>query len=62
MGHYRPSVKRERPAPGVNIIFVSSYAEEAFKMNLPDGEKFHFLPKPFSLKDLAVAVKETLGR
>ena len=27
-----------------------------------EGEEFHFLPKPFSLKQLAVAVKETLGR
>jgi hypothetical protein len=26
------------------------------------GEDFHFLPQPFSLEQLAVAVKETLGR
>ena len=38
------------------------WVEDAFKKNLPEGEKFHFLPKPFSLKQLAVAVKETLGR
>jgi two-component system cell cycle sensor histidine kinase/response regulator CckA len=48
--------------PELKIIFISGYAEEAFKKNLPDGEDFHFLPKPFSLKQLAIAVKETLGR
>ena len=44
------------------IIFVSGYAEEAFSRNLPEGEEFAFLPKPFSLKQLVEAVKETIGR
>ena len=59
-----PSMLREmrKTRPDLKIIFVSGYAEEAFRKNLPDGEKFSFLPKPFSLKQLAVAVKETLGR
>ncbi len=59
-----PSLLRElrKTRPELKIIFVSGYAEEAFKKNLPEGEEFHFLPKPFSLKQLAVAVKETLGR
>ena len=59
-----PSMLRElrKTRPDLKIIFISGYAEDAFKKNLPDGEKFHFLPKPFSLKQLAVAVKETLGR
>jgi len=39
------------------IIFVSGYAEEAFAKNLPEGEDFGFLPKPFSLKQLVEAVK-----
>jgi len=38
------------------VIFVSGYAEEAFA-NLPEGEDFSFLPKPFSLKQLIEAVK-----
>jgi len=29
---------------------------------MPEGDDFQFLPKPFSLMQLAVAVKETLGR
>jgi two-component system cell cycle sensor histidine kinase/response regulator CckA len=59
-----PSLLRElrKTRPELKIIFVSGYAEEAFKKNLSEGETFHFLPKPFSLKELAVAVKETLGR
>jgi two-component system cell cycle sensor histidine kinase/response regulator CckA len=59
-----PSMLRElrKTRPDLKIIFISGYAEDAFRKNLPDGETFHFLPKPFSLKQLAVAVKETLGR
>jgi two-component system cell cycle sensor histidine kinase/response regulator CckA len=59
-----PSMLRElrKTRPDLKIIFISGYAEDAFRKNLPEGEKFHFLPKPFSLKQLAVAVKETLGR
>jgi two-component system, cell cycle sensor histidine kinase and response regulator CckA len=47
--------------PQVKIIFISGYAEEAFRNNLDEDETFTFLPKPFSLKKLAAAVKETLG-
>jgi two-component system, cell cycle sensor histidine kinase and response regulator CckA len=39
------------------VIFVSGYAEDAFAKNLPEGEDFGFLPKPFSLKQLIEAVK-----
>ncbi|MGL4489354.1 MAG: cell cycle histidine kinase CckA [Rhizobiaceae bacterium] len=44
----------------IKFIFVSGYAEEAFAKNLPADAKFGFLPKPFSLKQLASAVKEML--
>ncbi len=58
-----PSLLRElrKTRPNLKIIFVSGYAEDAFARNLPDGERFSFLPKPFSLKQLATAVKEALG-
>lgn len=48
--------------PDLKFIFVSGYAEEAFAKNLPEQEreKFGFLPKPFSLKQLATSVKEML--
>ena len=43
------------------IIFVSGYAEDAFAKNLPEGQEFGFLPKPFTLKQLVEAVKGALG-
>ncbi|QRM37705.1 response regulator [Rhizobium rhizogenes] len=46
--------------PDMKFIFVSGYAEDAFARNLPADAKFGFLPKPFSLKQLAVVVRETL--
>ena len=47
--------------PGLPIIFVSGYAKEAFARNMPDGETFGFLAKPFTLRQLATTVKETLA-
>jgi two-component system cell cycle sensor histidine kinase/response regulator CckA len=46
--------------PNIKFIFVSGYAEDAFAKNLPPDAKFGFLPKPFSLKQLATVVKEVL--
>ena len=43
------------------VIFVSGYAEDAFAKNLPAGEDFGFLPKPFTLKQLVEAVKGNVG-
>ncbi len=48
--------------PGTRIIFVSGYAEDAFEKSLDPDQEFHFLPKPFSLKQLAAAVKDVLGK
>ena len=47
--------------PGLKIIFVSGYAEDAFEKNLPDEVQFNFLAKPFTLKQLVAAVKETMA-
>jgi two-component system cell cycle sensor histidine kinase/response regulator CckA len=47
--------------PALKIIFVSGYAEEAFEKSLPEGEQFSFLAKPFTLKQLVAAVKETMA-
>ena len=46
--------------PDIKFVFVSGYAEDAFAKNLPADAKFGFLPKPFSLKQLATVVKEML--
>ncbi len=47
--------------PDIKIIFVSGYPNEAFQQALGE-EKFAFLPKPFSLPQLAAKVKEELGK
>ncbi|MEM7566657.1 MAG: ATP-binding protein [Pseudomonadota bacterium] len=47
--------------PDIKIIFVSGYAEDAFKRNLSGEEEFAFLPKPFGLKQLAQAVKRAVN-
>jgi two-component system cell cycle sensor histidine kinase/response regulator CckA len=57
-----PTLLRElrKTYPDMKFIFVSGYAEDAFARNLPADAKFGFLPKPFSLKQLAEAVREML--
>jgi two-component system cell cycle sensor histidine kinase/response regulator CckA len=50
---------RKRNA-AMKIIFISGYAEEAFRKSLGEDERFSFLPKPFSLKQLAEAVKDAI--
>jgi PAS domain S-box-containing protein len=50
---------REHDA-ALKIIFMSGYAEDAFKRNLDEKEEFGFLQKPFDLKQLAEAVKTAL--
>ena len=39
------------------VVFVSGYADDAFARNLPEGQDFVFLAKPFSLKQLIETVK-----
>ena len=46
----------------LKIIFVSGYPHEAFETSLDKDETFAFLPKPFSLPQLAAKVKEQLGK
>ena len=56
-------IKEARRVRGdMKIIFISGYAEDAFRKNLDREETFRFLPKPFSLKQLAGTVKEEMGR
>ncbi|WP_375464399.1 cell cycle histidine kinase CckA [uncultured Methylobacterium sp.] len=58
-----PTLLREirKHLPALKVIFVSGYAEDAFRKNLPEGETFNFLPKPFSLKQLVETVKATMA-
>ncbi|MGZ9109301.1 MAG: ATP-binding protein [Micavibrio sp.] len=45
-------------SPALKIIFISGYTEEKLKDHM--GENIWFLPKPFTLKQLAAKVKEAL--
>lgn len=41
-------------------IFISGYAEDTFRQELGKNSDIHFLQKPFTLRDLAVKVKEVM--
>ncbi|PKR55961.1 hybrid sensor histidine kinase/response regulator [Thalassospira marina] len=51
-------LREERP--DLKVIFISGYAEDTYRDELDEENGVHFLPKPFSLKDLATKVKEVL--
>jgi two-component system, cell cycle sensor histidine kinase and response regulator CckA len=55
-----PSLVREVRAldPTIKVIFMSGYAEEAFRQRLDREPDINFLAKPFTLKELAAKVKE----
>jgi len=57
-----PTLMKElrKDHPDLKIIFISGYAEDAFRRNLAENEEFMFLQKPFDLKQLAAAVKSAL--
>jgi len=57
-----PTLLRELRKRGAKtkIVFISGYAEDAFEKNLEGQTDFAFLPKPFTLKQLAEAVKQAM--
>ncbi len=58
-----PALIREvrRIDPGIKVIFISGYTEDTFRQRLDTDTDLHFLPKPFSLKQLAIKVKDVVG-
>lgn len=48
--------------PKLKFIFVSGYPDDAFKNSLDPEAEFEFLPKPYSLAQIAAKVKEHIGR
>jgi two-component system cell cycle sensor histidine kinase/response regulator CckA len=58
-----PSLIREVRShdPGIKVIFMSGYTEDAFRQRLDSDCDIHFLSKPFTLKQLAAKVKDILG-
>jgi two-component system cell cycle sensor histidine kinase/response regulator CckA len=57
-----PALVREirQVRPQLKVVFISGYAEDAFRGGLDDLANAGFLPKPFSLKQLAAKVKDAL--
>ncbi len=56
-----PTMVREarKTRPDVPILFMSGYAEEQLRKSI-DLENVAFLPKPFSVLELAEAVRRAL--
>ncbi len=51
-------IREQRPT--LKAIFISGYSEERLKETFETSDDIYFLPKPFSLKQLAEKVKEVL--
>lgn len=45
----------------IRVIFISGYTEDAFRQRLDSDGGIDFLPKPFSLKQLAAEVRRVLS-
>jgi two-component system cell cycle sensor histidine kinase/response regulator CckA len=58
-----PSLVREvrEIYPQMKVIFISGYTEDTFRQRLDSDSGIDFLPKPFSLKQLATRVRDVLG-
>jgi two-component system cell cycle sensor histidine kinase/response regulator CckA len=57
-----PAMAREirKLAPGLPVLFMSGYAEEQLRREI-DFEGIHFIPKPFSVQQIAAKVGQVLG-
>ena len=51
-------VRMERPT--IKVILISGYSEDVARDGIDPDAGIHFLPKPFSLKQLAGAVKQVM--
>ena len=47
--------------PELKVIFISGYTEDAFRQRLDSDSGIDFLPKPFSLKQLAAKVRDVIA-
>jgi two-component system cell cycle sensor histidine kinase/response regulator CckA len=58
-----PTMIREvrKSHPDMKVVFISGYTEDSFRQRLDeDAGDIHFLPKPFTLDELASKVKEIM--
>ncbi len=47
--------------PDIKFVFVSGYTEDRLREQFTSGETIYFLPKPFTLKQLAGKVKDVMS-
>ncbi len=52
-------VREKRPT--LRVICISGYTEDSFRKRIDFSDNIHFLPKPFSLQQLAGKVKEVIS-
>jgi len=50
----------QKTQPDIKVIFISGYGEDAFIKSYGSQREFNFLPKPFTLNQLAKKVKEII--
>ena len=57
-----PTMVREarKSRPDIKVLFISGYAEEQLRKSI-DIENVNFLPKPFSVTELAEATRRAMG-
>lgn len=55
-------IRKQKLVSNADIICVSGYAEDTLREKIGDDENIHFLPKPYSLKQLAAKVKDILNK
>lgn len=58
-GHTLVKLVRQ-DSPAMKVILMSGYAEDVFREEIDADGAVEFLPKPFTLKDLAQKVKEVI--
>jgi two-component system cell cycle sensor histidine kinase/response regulator CckA len=46
--------------PDMKVVFISGYTEDSFRKRLDVADDIHFLPKPFTLQQLASKVKKMM--
>ncbi len=58
-----PSLIRQvrEKRPDLRVICISGYTEDSFRKRIDFSDNIHFLPKPFSLQQLAGKVKEVIS-
>ena len=53
--------KALKKRPETRVVFVSGYADDAFGHSLDPDADFVFLPKPYTLAQIAETVKENIA-